>query len=254
MNTAITKLLVLAALPVGAQQIWHPPANVKIPWQWQLTTPVNQSVNVSMYDIDMFDNAASVVASLHAAGRKVVCYIDFGTWENWRPDAGEFPQSVLGSQNGWPGERWLDIRQLTVLQPIMTKRIQLCKQKGFDAVEPDNIDGWENDTGFPITGQQQITYDTWIAKTVHAAGLSVGLKNNVDQASQLVGYFDWALDEQCYQYQECSSLKPFTNLNKAVFEVEYQGSLSSFCPTMDSLHFNSMEKQMALGAWREACP
>ena len=56
-----------------------------------------------MYDIDLFDNDASVVAALHAQGRKVVCYISVGTWEDWRPDAGDFSAPVMGKgYEGWP--------------------------------------------------------------------------------------------------------------------------------------------------------
>ena len=81
-----------------------------------------------------------------------MCYIDVGTWENWRPDAGKFPKSVLGNKDGhWAGERWLDIRQTSILEPIMAHRFNLCKKKGFDGVDPDNLDGYQNKTGFPIT-------------------------------------------------------------------------------------------------------
>src|SRR3954463_8789478 len=131
-----TALIAAFALP-GQTSVWMPPAQSS--WQWQLTTPVNLSVNASVYDIDLFDNSASVVASLHAAGRKAVCYIDLGTWENWRPDASLFPSIVKGKSNGWPGEKWLDIRRLDILAPIMQARLNLCKSKKFDAVEPDNI-------------------------------------------------------------------------------------------------------------------
>ncbi|HZZ00980.1 MAG TPA: endo alpha-1,4 polygalactosaminidase, partial [Candidatus Baltobacteraceae bacterium] len=72
-----------------------------------------------------------------------VC-VDAGTWEKWRPDASQFPKSVLGlPDGGWPGERWLDIRQTSVLEPIVNKRLQLCKSKNFDGVDPDNLDGYE---------------------------------------------------------------------------------------------------------------
>ena len=105
-----------------------------------------------MYDIDMFDHSSEVVASLQAKGRKVICYISAGSLEDWRPDADQFPKSVLGkSLEGWVGERWLDIRQIDLLAPIMTARMDLCKEKGFDGIEPDNIDGYINDTGFPLT-------------------------------------------------------------------------------------------------------
>ena len=238
--------------PSPSSTIWRPSG--KIAWQWQLTTPVDLSVSASVYDIDMFDNDATVVSALHAAGRKAICYIDFGTWENWRPDASFFPASVKGAQNGWPGELWLDIRQLSVLEPIMSARLDLCKAKGFDAVEPDNIDGYSNPTGFPLTCQDQIAYDTWIASAAHARGLSVGLKNDLDQVSDLISQFDWALDEQCYQYQECDALTPFVQADKAVFEVEYSEDVANFCPVTDALRLNSMKKHLSLNAWREPCP
>jgi hypothetical protein len=232
--------------------IWHPSG--RMTWQWQLTTPVDQTVNVPVYDIDMFDNDASVVSALHLAGRKAICYIDFGTWENWRPDASKFPASVKGAQNGWPGEVWLDIRQLSILEPIMGARLDLCKAKGFDAVEPDNIDGYENGSGFPLGYQDQLTYNKWIATAAHARGLSVGLKNDLDQVPDLISSFDWALDEQCHQYDECDALAPFVTAGKAVFEVEYSGNTTQFCPGMDALDFNSMKKRLSLDSWRQACP
>ena len=101
------------------------------------------------------------------------------------------------------GETWLDIRQLAILEPIMTARMQMCVQKGFDGLEPDNIDGYANTTGFPLTPQDQLTYNTWIATEAHALGLSVGLKNDTGQIPQLEPDFDWALNEQCNQTVEC---------------------------------------------------
>jgi len=81
-------------------------------WQWQLQGKIDQTVKARMFDVDTFDTPASVVRSLHAKGRRVVCYVDAGTWENWRPDKSKFPKSVLGRKNGWPGERWLDSVEL----------------------------------------------------------------------------------------------------------------------------------------------
>jgi hypothetical protein len=232
--------------------IWHPP--LKTSWQWQLTTPVDENVKVQMYDIDMFDNNASVVASLHSKGRKAVCYIDVGTWENWRPDAKKFPKSVLGEAvSGWPGEKWLDIRRIDILGPIMQARMDLCQAKGFDGMEPDNVDGYTNDTGFPLTYEDQIRYNSFIAKAAHTRGLSVGLKNDLDQITDLLPLFDWALDEQCFQYSECSKLLPFIKAHKAVFEVEYFLPTGKFCPEANSLDFNSMKKHLSLGAYRVPC-
>jgi hypothetical protein len=236
----------------SSPKVWHPSGRMS--WQWQLTNPVDLTVKGSVFDIDMFDNNASVVAALHAAGRKAICYVDFGTWENWRPDSASFPVSVKGASNGWPGEQWLDIRQLSALQRIMGARLDLCKAKGFDAVEPDNIDGYSNSTGFPLTYQDQVNYNQWIANAAHSRGLSVGLKNDLEQATDLQPYFDWALDEQCFQYKECAALTPFLAAGKTVFEVEYKETTMNFCPTAEAMGLSSMAKHLTLDAWKQDCP
>ena len=91
---------------------WHPPARVS--WNWVLSrVPQPPYRNVQMYDVDGFDATAADVASIHNPGMKVVCYLSVGTYENWRADAGQFPAAILGdSLDGWPGERWLDVRDI----------------------------------------------------------------------------------------------------------------------------------------------
>ena len=206
---------------------WVPPQSLT--WYWQLQGTVNNSEPVAAYDIDGFDNSAAEVSSLHGQGKHVICYIDVGTAENWRPDYSSFPASVLGSSNGWPGERWLDISKLSILEPIMTARFQMCREKGFDAVEPDNMDGYENSTGFPLTASEQLSYDEWIAGEVHALGMAVLQKNDGEQVAQLESDFDGALDEQCNQYHECASFEPYLAAGKPVLNAEYSLSTSSFC-------------------------
>ena len=230
--------------------IWQPTAAAPIHWQWQIGTDFNIATDeipgVTVYDIDMFNTSSATVAALHAQGDIVIAYIDFGTAENWRPDYNQFPASVLGDNNGWPGEQWLNIADTSVLEPIMEARIELAKSEGFDAVEPDNIDGCENTTGFPLTLNEQLAYDEWIASAVHAAGMSVGLKNFVDEATILEPYFDWDLDEQAYQYQEWSpGLTDFVANNKAVFECEYE-TTDPQAATMNAAHINSMTRDLNL--------
>jgi hypothetical protein len=185
---------------------------------------------VAAYDIDGFENSAAEVATLHAEGKHVICYIDVGTYEPERPDATEFPVGVLGNEvQGWPGERWLDIADTSVLEPIMTKRFQMCREKGFDAVEPDNMDGYENGAGFPLSASEQLTYDEWVAEDVHSLGMAVLQKNDGGQTAQLEPFFDGALTEQCNQYHECSSFQPYLSAGKPVLNAEYNLSTSQFC-------------------------
>lgn len=242
------------APPIMCARCWHPA--LRTSWQWQLSGTVDQSYNVAMYDIDMFDNSASLVASLHARGRKVICYIDAGAWENGRPDSGKLPANspVLGrTVEGWPNERWLDIRQLRVIGPLLQARLDQCKAKGFDGTELDLIDGYQNNTGFPLTPQDELRFARWLANQAHLRGLSVAQKGNPDQANQLVNWFDWELDEQCFEYSECQELQTYIAHGKAVMEVEYNLDPADFCSQANALNFNSLKKNLDLDAYRQAC-
>ena len=230
---------------------WRPQPGTT--WQWQLTGKVDTSVPGSVYDIDLFDNSARIVARLHRKGRRIVCYMSAGSSENWRPDAGDFPASVKGRSNGWAGERWLDIRRLEILKPIMRARLDRCRNKGFDGVELDNVDGYVNRTGFPLTGSDQLTYNRWLAHAAHARGLSAGLKNDLGQIDELERRFDFAINEECFNYSECGRLRPFIEAGKAVFHVEYEVSPGSFCARAQALGFSSMKKHWNLGSWRRKC-
>jgi hypothetical protein len=249
-RTLLLALLVL--LPAGsATAYWSPPQHAT--WQWQLSGVVDPSVTAQVYDVDGFDTPASTVASLRAGGRRTVCYFSAGSYEDWRPDAAAFPAAVLGSTNGWPGERWLDIRRLDLLGPIMTARMTMCRDKGFDAVEPDNVDGYANATGFPLTGADQLAFNRMIAATARGLGLSVGLKNDLDQVTALQPDFDFAVNEECFAFGECGALAPFTAAGKAVFNAEYTGQSAVFCPTANALGFSSIKKRLALDPWLESC-
>lgn len=237
--------------PVPCKGCWRPALETS--WQWQLQGKVDSSLDVRMYDIDGFDNSKELVRKLHRQGAAVVCYISAGSWEDWRPDAGRFPGGVLGRSNGWPGERWLDIRQVDVLAPILEARMDMCARKGFDGIEFDNVDGYQNRTGFPLTARDQLRYNTWLANQAHRRGLSVALKNDLGQVERLLPYFDYALNEQCFQYRECRKLVPFVDAGKAVFGVEYEDATSTFCPKANRLNFNFLEKKPSLRAWRVAC-
>jgi len=226
-------LLCATAATAGARPLaegtwWHPAQHLT--WYWQLDGTVDNAEPVQAYDIDGFENTAAEVATLHARGVRVICYIDVGTAENFRPDYKQFPKSVLGRTNGWPGERWLDIRRLGVLEPIMHARFQMCAEKGFDAVEPDNIEGYANRSGFPLTAAEQLAYNEWVAEDVHGLGLAILQKNDGEQTPALAPYFDGALTEQCNQYKECADFDPYLAAGEPVLNAEYSLRTPRFCP------------------------
>ncbi|MFC1413323.1 endo alpha-1,4 polygalactosaminidase [Streptacidiphilus sp. N1-12] len=222
-------------------------------WQWQLSRTVDTGVDAAVYDIDGFDNSAAVVAALHAEGRRVICYINVGAYEDFRPDRSSYPAALLGAGDGWPGERWLDVRRTALLRPIIARRFDMCRDKGFDAVEPDNVDGYANRSGFPLTAADQLAFNRMVAGLAHARGLAVGLKNDLDQVPALVGDFDFAVNEQCAEFQECGELAPFTNRGKAVFEAEYGLPVADFCPEARRMRFSAVLKHPVLDAWRRGC-
>ena len=171
------------------------------------------------------------------------------------PRQGEFPESVKGRPlDGWPGERWLDIRRVETLRPIMGRRMEVCRRKGFDAVEPDNIDGYANRSGFPLTYAHQLAYNRMLAEEAHERGLSVALKNDTAQVGDLVDDFDFAIVEECFLYRECGEYSPFVEAGKAVFLAEYdKKDISTRCRKARQLGFGLIFKRLKLDAWRRSC-
>ena len=199
---------------------WYKP-DVSTTWYWQLQGEVNISHNVQVYDIDLFDTNLTTIRQLHQQGKKVICYFSAGSYEDWREDKEKFPNELLGNYlDGWEGERWLDISNNTVYA-IMQSRLDLAVQKKCDGVEPDNVDGYLNNTDFSLTYQDQLKYNKFLAKEAHARGLAIGLKNDLEQIEELKVLFDFALNEQCNEYNECDNLKQFIVMNKPVFNAEY---------------------------------
>lgn len=231
--------------------MWLPKPGIT--WQWQLQGEIDTTVVADAFDIDLFDTDQAVIDELHNQGKKVICYMSAGSWENWRADAASFPDSVKGRANGWPGEAWLDVRALDVLLPIMSARFDLAVSKNCDAIEPDNIDGYTNRSGFPLSYNDQLVYNMALAEMAHERGLSIALKNDLSQIVDLVDHFDFAVNEQCFYYQECDMLLPFIQSEKAVLGVEYELNTEEFCGTANVMGFSFMKKDYDLFAPAETC-
>ena len=313
-NRVSAVLLLLAAALTGcaekpgqgppADPAWWAPAPGEITdWDWQITEPYDLSAPRQMYDIDLFDLApegaqlkyadgevidvpagplAGKIDELHARRPRpvVICYVDTGAYEHYRPDASRFPGhekrkdavpnrphapaegSVIGWDTGWAGERWLDIREGSrdAFAEAVWARFDLAERMGCDGVEPDQNNPRGNDPGFRIPLADQLSWYREVARQAHARGLSVGMKNGHNEpgtAARLVDSFDWALPEECVEFAECGELKAFVAAGKAVFAVDYRKSVADpakACRTHRRHGLDGLIKdEPPTGAYRKAC-
>jgi hypothetical protein len=274
LRLSVLLLLGLLAAPALAQGVWAPEPGTT--WQWQLSGTVDESLDVEMYDIDLFEAApggieigagsgvstepgpnAGVIGRLGARGVVVICYVSVGSWEAYRPDAALFPEEALGNPlDGYPDERWLDIREAAwpLWTHLMWARFDLAVALGCDGIEPDNISPLGNDTGFPVDAAIQKAFYLEVATQAHARGLSVGQKNGVETTdADTIAWFDWNLNEQCFQYEECDVLDDVIAAGKAVFSTEYKGSPKKLCPEANARGFSTLRKKLKLDAKAQPC-
>ncbi|SHI26858.1 hypothetical protein VA7868_03114 [Vibrio aerogenes CECT 7868] len=205
-------------------------------WHIQLQNLDQLSIDaaIPVYEVDLFDGAAgsnSVIDRLKQQNKKVICYFSAGTKEDWRDDASQLTDDALipdGALQDRPGETWLNIGDQTalenIIQPVIIARLDLARDAGCDAVDPDNIDAYTNtdETHGLISYADQLSYNIWLAQEAHKRDLSIGLKNDLNQLDTLVTHFDFAVNEQCFAYNECSVYEnTFLSDEKAVFNLEY---------------------------------
>ncbi|RMZ80589.1 hypothetical protein DV738_g2715, partial [Chaetothyriales sp. CBS 135597] len=201
--------------------VWQPENGTT--WQYQLASPVTEFTTdgIDVWDLDLFDNEASVISDIQSKGSKVICYLSAGSYENWRPDKDSFTEADYGKAlEGWDGEYWLDTNSENVRQ-IMAARFDLAVEKGCNGVDPDNVDAYNNDNGLGLTQEDAISYLEFLADEAAARNLSIGLKNALEIVESVITRMQWSVNEQCLQYDECDRLAPFISQQKPVFHVEY---------------------------------
>jgi hypothetical protein len=255
----------VAPAPGGASTAAWAPA-VGDTWQWQLKQTIDTSYDVAVYDIDLFDTPQSTIDLLKSQGKRVVCYFSAGSSEDWRADfAGFAPEDQGNPLQGWAGERWLDTRSSNV-RSLMSARMDVAVSKGCDGVEPDNVDGYTNDPGFPLTAATQLDYNRFLAAEAHARGLAVGLKNDTDQVAALQPDFDFAVNEQCNEFaeggvSECAVYTAFTDQGKPVFNAEYAqrfvddvAAREALCAASQAANIRTLVLPLELdGSFRHSC-
>jgi hypothetical protein len=198
---------------------WQPRPTTK-PWQLQLKGRIDTSIDVPVFEIDGVHSTHRTVRELHRLHARVICRLDLSSFRG--------PTHSL------------------------ERLFATCERKGFDAVAPGNLAGWENRTGFGISRHARLLFYRWVANQAHGRGMAVALSNDGRLARALVDDFDFAIAEQCFQFHECGHYRPFVRHRKAVFEVEYGLKVGQYCATARKLHFSAIGKSTDLFArpWR----
>ena len=211
-------------------------------WHYQLSGSVNIALNRDVFDIDLYDSSMADIASLQRRGVYVIAYFNGGAWQPDKPD------SVIGTQpmDGWPQERWLDIRQISILRPLIRNKLILAKSKGFNGVEPDNMDGYSNTREFGLTKAHQLAFNRMVAHEAKMLGLGVFLKNTDGLVANLIQDFDGAVVEEAFRYNEAASYQPFRDAGKPVFEIEYRPFKRAHIREATARGFNCIQGKLAL--------
>jgi endo-alpha-1,4-polygalactosaminidase (GH114 family) len=137
---------------------------------------------------------------------------------------------------------------------MLRARTDRVAATGFDGIEYDIMDTFAQGvrwTGFEVDAETQLEYNTALAEMAHADGLSAALKNDGSQIAELLPYFDYAINEQCFQYDECAgggypkpAWRAFIDAGKPVFEAEYRLDPTEFCPRATRWGFSSIVKAL----------
>ncbi len=234
------------------ENIYIPPPGTTFEWRLD-DLPADYTTAAEVIDIDAFSASSTLVAHLQNEGKKVIAYLSVGSVENFRPDAGDFPEITIGNiYEGFEDENWLDIREINLLAPIIRERLDMIQEKGFDGVEPDNINGYQNDTGFNLTEADALAYSRFLIAEAHERGLSIGQKNAEELVPELVDEYDWFLAEDAYIDNFYQQLSPYISANKAVFLVEYTDRVSAtefqlqVCPEATARGYSAVLKDRDL--------
>ncbi|OCL15260.1 glycoside hydrolase family 114 protein [Glonium stellatum] len=256
---------IAAAFPIdlSPRSAWQ--ANVGSSWQIILSDVVDASntvsPNVGIFDVDLFDTDASTISSLKNQGKKVICYFSAGSYEPNRPDSSQFRQNDMGrTLDGWPDEKWLNLKSTNV-KNIMAKRVKLAAQKGCNGIDPDNMDGYGNNNGLGLQASDSVNFMKYLAGIAKSSNVAIGLKNSLEIIPSVVGVVQFAVNEQCHQYNECGSYAPFTAAGKPVFNIEYPDSAPSvsvsqrrkLCGATGAAHLSTVMKTMDLNGWVQFC-
>lgn len=232
-----------------------------ITFDWQLTDVTSQdNFSSEVIDLDAFSTSAETVAHFKAQGKIVIAYVSIGSVESFRPDAGDFPAAIIGNvYEGFEDENWLDVRNIQALAPILRARFDMIRDKGFDGIEPDNMNGYQNNTGFNLSTSDAVVFSRWLIEEAHSRGLSIGQKNAEELVPEMADEFDWMLTEDAFADNWYEQVTPYITLGKAVFVTEYTDRMSAsefdsnVCPQSQASQFSAILKERDLTSFTLSC-
>ena len=211
-------LTILVGGPVAANG-WRPALGQRL--DLQLTAPFDLGRRANALVLELFTTDLERVDRLRNQGVVAICRIAAGLWEGWRPDAASFPAAILGRSPGRSrAERLVDMRA-AALRPILERRLDLCRDRGFGGVLFTDADGYARASGFALTPRDQLAFNRWLAEAAHARGLTAGIWNDLIQARELAPAFDFLVADSCAAAGDCSGVRPYLAAGKAVFLVAY---------------------------------
>jgi hypothetical protein len=159
---------------------------------------------------------------------------------NWPP---EVVLSDLGDDPNWEGEFLIDLTgedtraaALDHVKPM----IDTCAEKGFQAVEFDNLDSWtrfdETDRAgeVPFGQDEAVAYAELLVDYTHEVGLAAAQKNTLQLGAEIsldVVGFDFAVVEECGVYDECLDYADIFGDNLIVIEYTPEG-FATACETV----------------------
>jgi hypothetical protein len=179
-----------------------------------------------------------------AAGVYNVCYVN--GFQTQPQEADEWlrkrPELVLRDAEGdpvadedWPDEMLLDTRTVASRQGIvraLRPALDRCADRGFDAIEFDNLDSWTRSDG-ALTAANNLSLAKGLVAAAHELGLAAAQKNAAELASRAhrVAGYDFAITEECDRYEECAEYAHV--YGDHVIDIEYTDDLrtkwSSVC-------------------------
>ncbi len=230
-------------------------------------------VRPEVFDIDLYvdprvsgnDHTVNraAVEAIHDRGANAICYVSAGTAERFRPDYRRYVRfdrrhrhRLIGKpfSDVFGNEYWLNLNNGRGQRDFILRRVQArtrkCARAGFDGIEYDVVDAYAQGrkvTGWRIRPHTQLVFNRALARIGHRSGLSVALKNDIGQLARLEPHFDYAINEQCFQYHECTTnpapgYRAFTRAGKAVFQVEYRITRDRFCDRAAAVGTSSIKK------------